>query len=60
MAHHPADYRAQGLGDRRAIIRALAQAMGGSCIVRDTSGRTLKLTQDALQVIDVPSHEDAQ
>jgi len=42
----------------RSKLRALAEAMGGPCIVRDTDGNGYLLTVEALRFIDL-SHSSA-
>jgi hypothetical protein len=44
------------VSDHRAKMRALAEAMGGPCIVRDTDGNGYLLTVEALKFIPL-SHE---
>jgi hypothetical protein len=39
----------------RSKLRALAEAMGGPCIVRDVHGNHIQITADALRII--PIHE---
>lgn len=45
--------------DRVSKIRALAEAMGGPCIVRDADGNGFLLTVEALKFIPL-SHEVVQ
>lgn len=47
------------VSDPRAKLRALAEAMGGPCIVRDADGNGFLLTVEALKFIPL-SHEVVQ